>query len=465
MAQSPNRVDCSTLFTVGRDCVGPTAVVLHEFKSGIEMLDAEMCRCIRPRPLTSPGCHTSFHYGVGGNCNFRQYVDDADTAWGFYYIPTPACPTPPCPIVQTCDGIGADQYNPELDGTLPTPVVAAGADLTANCSVIHVAVITGAAHTGSGIYCIGSQNFSERAYNCLVQSLCYIFDVNGLTPVGYSTLLTHIGELMDLDLTQLAIDIQACLDAVPPPLPACDCAQTPLSAVDSSTLDFTVSGTDNHTLTGAVKISSTAANSITSNATGIYSPEITGTNTPSVTLTISGTDNHNVQADVNISADIGNTIISNPDGLFSSGGLPTPYEDCTSAAPLNLNGMQYLAANGDGTGLDWYRVSDPVNYQLATTIDVIYNFSIGKTMHLINSLDDTLLLTNPPDATCSQRDLWIKNISQSDLVISSSVGGIDGNSTLTLAGSIPLTASGDSVHLVWSSQLDGWYILAIYRNA
>lgn len=46
-------------------------------------------------------------------------------------------------------------------------------------------------------------------------------------------------------------------------------AQTPLTVVDSSTIDFTASGTNNHTLTGVVKISPNANNQVV-NANGLY---------------------------------------------------------------------------------------------------------------------------------------------------------------------------------------------------
>jgi hypothetical protein len=45
---------------------------------------------------------------------------------------------------------------------------------------------------------------------------------------------------------------------------------TALVANDSSTIDFTTSGTAGHTLTAAVKISATAGNTVTANADGIY---------------------------------------------------------------------------------------------------------------------------------------------------------------------------------------------------
>lgn len=49
-------------------------------------------------------------------------------------------------------------------------------------------------------------------------------------------------------------------------------ATTPLVANDSSTIDFTTSGTEGHTLTGVVKFSTTSGNITTSNGTGVYTP-------------------------------------------------------------------------------------------------------------------------------------------------------------------------------------------------
>lgn len=50
---------------------------------------------------------------------------------------------------------------------------------------------------------------------------------------------------------------------------------TPLVANDSTSIDFTQSGTLNHTFTGVVKISATSGNTISINSDGIYSPDQT----------------------------------------------------------------------------------------------------------------------------------------------------------------------------------------------
>lgn len=311
------------LFTPGRTCP-LEAVVLHAYASGIEMLNLEMNRCPRPRPNAPRKCHDSFHFGIG-NCNFTQYVAIADTAWGFYFIPTPVCPVPPCPIIQTCDGIGVDQYNTDLDGNLPTPPVGVGPDGTANCAVIHVAISTGSNNLSL------CPELSPQAYKCLVRDLCYIFAQAGLTPVSGVTLLTHIGELVDLDLDQLAVDIQECLDFVPPPLPPCDCAVT-ITATDTNTINFTAVGNN---ITGSVIISPDAGNTLVAQANGLFVPatdvtltaidttclDLTITESPDNTFTVSG-------APV-ISPTLGNQLTCSPNGLFVP---PTAVSDVSITA-------------------------------------------------------------------------------------------------------------------------------------
>ena len=211
----------SILFTPGRAaCVGPLAIVLHEYGSGIEMLDLEMGYCPRPRPAQSPGCHTSFHYGVGGNV-IHQYVDITDTAWGFG-VQAPTCPVPPCPPspCESCTGLTVDQYNPDIDGNPPVlPAFVAGPDGTANSCVLHVAVANSLNRDPNNCCLFLSD---PRQYRAFVNSLCEIFEASGLVP-SQTTLLVHCGELPCLDIDQLVLDILECLAAPEPVLPPCNC--------------------------------------------------------------------------------------------------------------------------------------------------------------------------------------------------------------------------------------------------
>lgn len=401
----------SLLFTPGRDCEGPTAVVLHEYKSGLEMLDKEMDRCLRPRPLCSPGCHTSFHYGVGA-CHLHQYIDLEDTAWGFWFEPTPACPVPPCPVVQECDGIGPEQYNPDFDGNPATPDVTASETCQdANCSVIHVAVITGTTTVSDGIFCINSPTFSESAYRCLVQALCEIFDAAGLTPVSGTTLLTHIGELVNVDVDQLAIDILACLNAPIPPLPPCDCipVETPNTVTDTATINFTASGTYNRNITGSVNLSATVGNQITVNPDGLFvaagaETPITVVDTPSVNLTANGVNNHTLQADVIISPDAGNILTLQPNGLY------TPHSVSLVIVPFTGSNPAIDSTQGDVflyTG-----AVDPVK--------VLAEPDVGDVNHL-----------------------WVVNNGSSSLTVDGDGFDIDGNPTKTVL-------IGESFQFLWT---------------
>lgn len=99
--------------------------------------------------------------------------------------------------------------------------------------------------------------------------------------------------------------------------------QTSLVATDTSTIDFTTSGTAGHSLTAAVKVSATGGNSITVNSDGIYAPtasaetSLVATDSTSIDFTTSGTAGHALTGVVKISATANNTVSISSDGLFA----------------------------------------------------------------------------------------------------------------------------------------------------
>jgi hypothetical protein len=97
--------------------------------------------------------------------------------------------------------------------------------------------------------------------------------------------------------------------------------QTPITVVDSTTLDLTSSGVDNHTLTGVVKISSTAGNDITSDATGIYSKSDF-----TIAGNLGGTDLINNHETLNIVGGTNSGIISTITGNTATLTLNTPLK-------------------------------------------------------------------------------------------------------------------------------------------
>lgn len=93
---------------------------------------------------------------------------------------------------------------------------------------------------------------------------------------------------------------------------------TGITANDSSTIDFSVSGTGNHTITADAKLSLTSGNSLIANIDGLYvsAPNITVVDTSTIDLTASGTNNHTIQAAVKVSANSGNQVSIQADGIF-----------------------------------------------------------------------------------------------------------------------------------------------------
>lgn len=416
----------SRLFTSGRDCSGPVAIVLHEWSGGLDMLDLAMDRCPRPRPAQSPGCHTSFHYGVAGSF-VHQYVADADTAWGFG-VTAPTCPEPSCPPdpCESCTGETDDQYLPDSEtGLAPTlPSWSLGADGTVNCAVLHVAINNSGISTSNQPGCCGfiqQDPDLDKAYAALVHSLAVIFIEAGLDPIfstdgdTESTLLVHCDELVCLDLAQLAEDIAAEIIVIntPPVLPPCNCdLGVDITAVDSDSVDLTIVETPTNSFT--------------------------------------------VQADVIISADSDNLLSIADDGLL----VEDPWADAPACGSLPVN---FVVLGGDGTGgpAQWGTPARPqlVHSDLVTASNV--DPSLADVFTYSDEGDGAFTLLSPAAGECPVRDIWIKNLSEDDLTVASA-SLIDGQPLITLDGVIVAgypfgNNGGESVHLFWTGST--WLVL------
>lgn len=101
---------------------------------------------------------------------------------------------------------------------------------------------------------------------------------------------------------------------------------TPLTVIDTSSINFTASGTDDHTLTGSVKISATSGNQISISSDGLYVPQVsvpsqtplTVVDTSTIDFSTSGTNSHTLTGSVIIpgliSSDASNQVTTGTDG-------------------------------------------------------------------------------------------------------------------------------------------------------
>lgn len=165
--------------------------------------------------------------------------------------------------------------------------------------------------------------------------------------------------------------------------------ETPLSVTDTNTIDFSTSGTANHTLTGSVRVDNTTTNLITVSSNGLRVAPVTPTNTPltansstTIAFATSGVDNHTLTGSVNISEVSGNVLIQEMDGLY----VPTPTftetpitandsttidfttsgsgnHTITAAVKISLTGGNIISSNSDGIYASApYTVSGTTNY-------------------------------------------------------------------------------------------------------
>ena len=133
--------------------------------------------------------------------------------------------------------------------------------------------------------------------------------------------------------------------------PDVEAAETPITPVDSTSVDLSVSGVDNHTLTAAVKVSAAAGNQVQINSDGIFVPQdidqpITPVDTSTVDLSVSGAGSHTLAADVKISGQAGNQIVALPDGLFVAADVdPVPPQ--TPIIPVDSSTLDLSVSGVD----------------------------------------------------------------------------------------------------------------------
>lgn len=107
-----------------------------------------------------------------------------------------------------------------------------------------------------------------------------------------------------------------------------------LSVVDTATVDLTLTGGKDKVLQADVRVSNTPGNALVVDGSGLYvapviQTPITPIDTSTVDLAVTGVNAHTVQADVKISTTPGNSLTVNATGLF----VPSPSAGVTS---LNL---------------------------------------------------------------------------------------------------------------------------------
>lgn len=158
--------------------------------------------------------------------------------------------------------------------------------------------------------------------------------------------------------------------------------ETSLTANDSSSIDFTTSGTANHTLTGVVKVSGNAGNQLSIVSNGLFVPTptipsetpLTANDSSTIDFSTSGTANHTITGSVLIpnliSTDASNQLVLGTDnklyvtdtGTFNCSDLATCSIDDLGAGVLTINGL-----SGDGKAASPVKLGGTLNQN--TTID------------------------------------------------------------------------------------------------
>ena len=194
--------------------------------------------------------------------------------------------------------------------------------------------------------------------------------------------------------------------------------QTPFVANDSSTIDFTNSGPDGHTLTGVVRVSADAGNTVVVRPDGLYVPPpasivetpLTVLDTTTVDLTSTGPNGHQISAVVKVSTAANNRLGINPDGLY------VPPVSCSDISAVFVPGVVAVAYGRDAGGNCVYgpissgpgpTVETPLTANDSSTVDFTtsgtQNHTITATVRVDPAPGNQIIVTpeglrvDPPD--------------------------------------------------------------------
>lgn len=128
--------------------------------------------------------------------------------------------------------------------------------------------------------------------------------------------------------------------------------ETPNTAVDTSTVDVSVSGALGRAISAAVKISAAANNAIFTNVDGLHVTAETansGADTATIDLNFAGTLGRVITANVKVSAGIGNSIVAVADGIYNAlSSADVVNASAPVAGPFDISAIVYTTYGQTG---------------------------------------------------------------------------------------------------------------------
>jgi hypothetical protein len=309
------------------------------------------------------------------------------------YVPSAVAQTPLTPVDTASVNLtvsGVDNHTIQADVLIDTTVfgnqlveLPTGLFVPAPpVAIIPIETVTDTAsidHTLTGTDLTSDVKISATAGNVLVINPDGLF-----VPTGAETALTVVDTAL-VNLTASGVsnhtlqadilpsandgDVLTTVLGVPTWATPAAGAQTPVTVNDSSSIDFTASGVDNHTVTGVVKVSATAGNQVSINPDGLFVPADliqTVTDTCSVNLTLTGTA---------LSADLipatGPAISQEIPGYFDISAGGCPQYSCSINRPVETTAgfANLIAKNAAGCEVEVQKVvARATNYVDSTLI-------------------------------------------------------------------------------------------------
>lgn len=158
-------------------------------------------------------------------------------------------------------------------------------------------------------------------------------------------------------------------------------SETPITAIDSNSIDITTSGTNDHTITADIILDPSLLNIAQITANGLFvssalvQDPITPIDSPSINLTVTGGTGHTLRGDVQISATSNNAAVVLSDGLY----VPDPLLSSTGwllTGNAGTNSSTDFIGTTDNVSLN-FRVNNVASGKINSTAHAFFGYQAG----------------------------------------------------------------------------------------
>ncbi|XAI97407.1 tail fiber protein [Leptolyngbya phage Lbo-JY46] len=179
-------------------------------------------------------------------------------------------------------------------------------------------------------------------------------------------------------------------------------SQTPITANNTNSINFTASGTANHVISASVRVDNTQPNGLSLNSNGLFvTPEtpITKIDSNTLILTLSGTNGHIIRGDVKVDTTNPNVLLVSSDGIrvdpSAISVVSTENGINNSTGPIKLGGNIVENTLLNDVGNNYHFAIKAKTFTFGNNVDSYYPLdNLNGIFRVVNSVENSSTISS-----------------------------------------------------------------------